>query len=232
MVRVAKHCGGAAAYDLGMARPAGSKQEASAGVDAAFDAVPRAAFLPARERRRAGADRPIHIGHGQTNSQPTTVRNMLVLLDVQPGDRVLDVGSGSGWTTALLANLAARSGRVYGVELVPDLVEFGSGNLAAFVAGSGFAVAGSDGRRCADGLAPASIQLSSSGELGLREQAPYDRILVSAESRKLPPALVEQLAPGGRMVAPVAGRLSVVDRSSSGMVTQRRVGHYAFVPLR
>lgn len=191
-------------------------------VSAAFAAVPREGFLTETERRYADKDRPLPIGHGQTNSQPTTVRNMLTLLEVQPGDRVLDVGSGSGWTTALLGHLTGPAGRVYGVELVPDLAEWGGRNLAP------------------QGMPWTSIQLvdppagqpTGGGDLGLPRLAPFDRILVSAEARKLPPALVDQLGRGGRMVIPVAGRLSVVDRDADGAVRVRRVGHYAFVPLR
>lgn len=210
---------------------ADDERAARARVEAALAAVPRAGFLPEWERRRAAADRPLRIGYGQTNSQPTTVGNMLVLLDVHPGDRVLDVGSGSGWTTALLAHLAGPSGRVYGVELVPELADFGSSNLAAFLTSRGSRSAGSNPGRT-DSLAEASIQLSERGELGVPQHAPYGRILVSAEAGELPEALVEQVARGGRMVVPVAGRLSVVDRSRSGVVSLRRVGHYAFVPLR
>jgi protein-L-isoaspartate(D-aspartate) O-methyltransferase len=191
-----------------------ASNDVTARVAAAFAAVTRADFLPRRERRYAARDRPLPIGHEQTNSQPTTVRNMLTLLDVQPGDVVLDVGSGSGWTTALLAELTGPTGRVYGVELVPELAKFGKANLS--------------GRE-----APwASISVAEPGVLGLPEHAPYDRILVSAEARVLPEALVDQLGRGGRMVAPVAGRLSVVDRDLDGQIAVRQVGHYAFVPLR
>src|SRR6478609_8802879 len=100
-------------------------------VQQAFAAVPRAGFLPRGARSRAGHDGPILIGHGQTNSQPRTVADMLRLLDVQPGQRVLDVGSGSGWTTALLAHLTGPTGEVVGVELEPALARWGAANLAA-----------------------------------------------------------------------------------------------------
>jgi protein-L-isoaspartate(D-aspartate) O-methyltransferase len=182
-------------------------------MDAVFAAVDRADFLPASQRGNAGQDRALFLGHGQTGSQPTTVRTMLRLLDPQPGERILDVGSGSGWTTALLAALVTSAGRVYGVELVPELTAWGRINLERY------------------DVPWASISQAEPTRVGLPEHAPYDRILVSAEARDLPAALVDQLGSPGRMVIPVAGRLSVVDRTEES-VTVRRVGHYAFVPLR
>src|SRR5215211_7614975 len=90
-------------------------------ISAAFEAAPRAEFLPAGARSHAAYDGPIPIGYGQTNSQPSSVAAMLRLLDVRPGHRVLDVGAGSGWTTALLGHLVGPTGQVIGVELVPEL---------------------------------------------------------------------------------------------------------------
>ena len=181
-------------------------------VSAAFESVPREGFLPRRARRRAGYDGPLDIGHGQTNSQPRTVADMLRLLDVRPGHRVLDVGSGSGWTTALLAHLVGPEGRVLGVERVHDLALTGSANVAAT-------------------RQPwATIHLALPGVLGLPEQAPFDRILVSAGADELPEPLVDQLGDGGRMVVPVRGRMLLVDRTTEGVATSEH-GHYRFVPL-
>ena len=181
-------------------------------VDAAFAATPRADFLPPSVRRRASYDGPLDIGHGQTCSQPRTVANMLRLLDVHEGDRVLDVGSGSGWTTALLAQLTGPTGTVLGVELVPELVERGAADLRA------------------TGRTWASIQQADPHVRGLPRQAPFDRILVSAAARGLPEELVDQLREGGRMVVPVAGTLLLVVRTAKGVeVTEH--GSYRFVPL-
>ena len=183
-------------------------------VDEAFRAIGRTGFLPAGLRGRARFDGPLDIGHGQTNSQPRTVRDMLLLLQVLPGQRVLDVGSGSGWTTALLAHLTGPGGEVIGVELEPDLVEFGAANLTR------------------TGQPWARIVAAEPGVLGIPEQAPYDRVLVSAAARRLPTELVEQLAPEGRMVIPVAGWMVLAVTDARGRVETSRHGSYRFVPLR
>lgn len=179
----------------------------------AMNAVSRAEFLPENARSRAGFDGPIQIGHGQTNSQPRTVEAMLRLLRVEPGHHVLDVGAGSGWTTALLAHLTGPSGSVVGVELLPDLAEWGSANLA---------------RTSYDW---ASIRAATPGVLGVPEEAPYDRILVSADAASIPQQLVDQLDVAGRMVLPVRSTMLLVAyRGEELMVTQH--GAYRFVPLR
>ncbi|WP_210649605.1 protein-L-isoaspartate O-methyltransferase [Nocardioides sp. SYSU D00065] len=180
-------------------------------VQAAFEATPRRDFLPRGVRRRASYDGPLAIAAGQTNSQPRTVADMLRLLDVRPGQRVLDVGAGSGWSTALLAHLVGPTGSVLGVELEPRLVRFGAANLA----------------RTARPWA--SIRLATPGVLGDPAGAPYDRVLVSAQPESLPPALVEQLADDGVLVIPVAGTMLRVTNPGA-VVTEH--GHYRFVPLR
>jgi len=182
-------------------------------VSQAFAATPRAWFLAAADRPRAGFDGPIGIGLGQTNSQPRTVEAMLRLLEVAPGHRVLDIGAGSGWTTALLAHLTGPDGAVDGVELLPALADLGSSNLER------------------TGRPWATVRLAAAGVLGLPDQPPYDRILVSAEARTLPDRLVAQLAPGGRLVIPVRGRmLLVVAGPDWPEITEH--GRYRFVPLR
>ena len=175
--------------------------------------IGREPFLPPGQRRLAGHDYPLHIGHGQTNSQPSTVVNMIDLLEVPVGAKVLDVGAGSGWTTAILAKLVGHTGRVIGVERIPSLA-----------AGAAEAVASCN-------VPWAEVRTSIPGILGLPDEAPFDRILVSAEPLTMPAELVDQLGPGGIMVIPVAGVMHRVRKDSAGRPCITQHGFYAFVPL-
>lgn len=177
---------------------------------AALRAVPREAYLPPQVRHNAHLDEALPIGWGATNSQPWTVQFMLRLLDPRPGMTVLDVGAGSGWTTDLLAWLVGPRGRVVGTELVPDLVERSRGALRA---------------------PHAELRLATRDVLGAPQDAPFDRILVSAEAQQPPQQLIAQLAPRGRMVIPVAGRIVVVSAPAGVPVVNRAPGEFRFVPL-
>lgn len=174
----------------------------------------RREFLPEKQREWAGDDRPLAIGNGQTNSQPTTVLNQISLLDVRPGATVLDVGAGSGWTTAILASLVGPQGRVTGVEIDDTIAGWGAANLAR------------------QGMDRAEYHLAQKGVLGWPDAAPYDRILVSAESASVPNALVEQLGDDGVMVVVVRGVMLRLRRDGAAEPIVTQHGYYRFVPLR
>lgn len=174
----------------------------------------RKQFVPRAMRRAARFNRPVHLGHGQTNSQPTTVADMLWLLDVRPGHRVLDVGAGTGWSTAILGDLVGPTGSVLGVERLAALAQRATKNLQR------------------EYLQHCTIRFATPGVLGAPDEAPFDRILVSAEPAHLPHELIEQLAPGGIMVITVAGTmLRVVRKSTAEDVVITSHGHYRFVEL-
>ncbi|MGC5168863.1 protein-L-isoaspartate O-methyltransferase family protein [Luteimicrobium sp. DT211] len=195
------------------ARPVGAGPLDDA-VTEALRAVPRRDFLPGDVRRRASDDVALPLGHGQTGSQPTTVAAMLRLLDVRPGQGVLDVGSGSGWTTALLAHLVGPDGEVLGLELEPALVAFGSANVAARA------------------TPWARVEAADPEHLGRARPGGWDRILVSASPDALPRALVRQLAPGGRLVVPVRTTMVLLEVDRHGRAHASEHGSYSFVPLR
>lgn len=181
-------------------------------LDEAFKMVNRADFLPSEEKNQAGFDEPLPIGYGQTNSQPTTVRMMLEWLDARSGDRVLDVGSGSGWTTALLSQLVGPRGQIYAVERVPELVKFGQENCQR--------------------AGVKNAEFFTAGRLyGLPQHAPYDRILVSASAQKLPKELLQQLRVGGKMVIPVVHDVLEISKVSDDTYKTQAHPGFAFVPL-
>ncbi len=181
-------------------------------IEEVFRTVRRADFVIPQLRESADVDAPLPIGFGQTISQPTTVKLMLSWLDAMPGDKVLDVGSGSGWTTALLAHMVGPKGIVYAVERFPQLVKFGRDNC----------------RR----LGIENVLFFEAGrEYGLREHAPYARILVSASAHELPVELLSQLTVTGRMVIPVQyDVLEVLKTAEDEYLTRRHPG-FKFVPL-
>jgi protein-L-isoaspartate(D-aspartate) O-methyltransferase len=183
-------------------------------VIAAMGRVPRERFVPDDVAPYAYADEPLPIGEGQTISQPYIVALMTEALRLAPGDRVLEIGTGSGYAAAVLAEIAAE---VYTIERLPSLAEAARRRLAAL----GYA---SVHVRCGDGT------------LGWPEHAPYDAIVATAGGPEVPPALLDQLAIGGRLVIPVgaspwAQRLVRVVRAAADDYGHEDLGGVAFVPL-
>jgi protein-L-isoaspartate(D-aspartate) O-methyltransferase len=180
----------------------------------AMQALPRHRFVPEDRRNQAYRDRPVPIGHGQTISQPYMVAYMSEALDVEAGDRVLEVGTGSGYQAAVLAAMGVE---VVSIEIIDELARSAAERLAAM----GF-----------DNL----TVLSGDGYYGYPEAAPYDGIIVTAAADHVPPPLIEQLEPGSRMIIPV-GRsgwtqnLLRVDKTEDGQTRSRNLMAVRFVPL-
>lgn len=181
----------------------------------AFKKIDRADFLPEKLKSEAYFDEPLPIGFGQTISQPLTVAFMLELLKPEAGHKILDVGSGSGWQTALLAEIAGERGKVFGIEIIPELAEFGKANVAKY----NFIGKGIVEIICADGTK------------GLAAEAPFDRIIAGAMAEIIPKAFYEQLKIGGRLVAPQGGSVWLVIKKGENEFEEHEYPGFAFVPL-
>lgn len=177
--------------------------------------VPRYRFVPEESAHLAAEDQPLPIGYGQTISQPTMVAIMTDLLQLSPGARVLEIGTGSGYQAALLAELGAV---IYSVEIIPALAEQAAQTLQA----TGYA--GSVHVRQGDGYH------------GWPEHAPYDAIIITAAAPSLPMPLVEQVRVGGRIIVPIGlperrQHLWIYDKARDGTLHAQKWGEVAFVPF-
>jgi len=189
-------------------------QALDAAVLDAMRRVPRHLFIPQRQQPHAYENRPLSIGHGQTISQPYIVALMTDLLRPRRTDRVLEIGTGSGYQAAVLAELVHS---VYTIEIVAPLAEEARERLARL------------------GYANVSVR-TGDGYKGWPEQAPFDSIMVTAGADEVPPPLVQQLKPGGRLVIPVGPAhsvqyLTVVEKQADGTVRSRQVAPVRFVPF-
>jgi protein-L-isoaspartate(D-aspartate) O-methyltransferase len=203
----------------------------------AFKKIKREDFLPQDIKNLAELNEALPIGWGQTISQPLTVAFMLELLQPEPGNKILDIGSGSGYTAALLAEIVSQNkniknfytskyrsdkyrsrsegGRVVALEVIPELKEFGEKNVAKY----NFIEKGIAEFILADGLK------------GYKKEAPYDKILVSASAKEIPPAWKEQLKIKGRIVASVKNSLWLIKKATKDKFIETEYPGFVFVPL-
>lgn len=195
----------------------GTKMITDARVLKAFEDVEREDFVPDGELEFAYGDYPLPIGHNQTISQPSTVMVMTQDLEVKEGNKILEVGAGSGYQAALLSKLVGSKGKVITTEIIPDLVKFAKKNLKKAKIKNVEVV-------CYD------------GSQGYEKEAPYDRIIVTAACPAIPHPLVEQLKEGGIVLAPVGssffGQKMIKGIKKKGKLKTEFLGYYSFVPLK
>lgn len=182
----------------------------------AFEKIKREDFLPPKIKNLASLNEALPIGYGQTISQPLVVAFMLELLDPKMGNFILDIGSGSGWTTALLAEIVGDKGKVVALEIIPELKEFGQNNVAKY----NFVEKGVVKFFCAD------------GHKGYLPFAPYDRILCSASLKEeVPLAWQEQLKIGGKIVTPIGHSIWLLIKKAEKKFKKKEYPGFVFVPL-
>ncbi len=183
-------------------------------VEDAFRNIPRHEFVPSSELDHAYYNEPIRIKKNQTISQPAVVSRMTEWLDVKEGQKILEIGTGSGWQTAILSYLVG-TGTVYSVEIKPELVKFARENLEKL------------------GIVNVDIILSD-GSIGFSQASPYDRIIITAACNEIPFPLLDQLADDGLLIAPVGDSsqsLVLLQKTRKGIVEIKNESHYVFVPL-
>lgn len=189
----------------------------------AFAHIDRADFIPEASRDEAHHDLPLPVGHEQVASQPHVVAFMLELLGAQAGEKILEIGTGSGWQTALLAHMVGEStsaqelqGKVIAFEYLEPLAELATKNLEHY-------------HFISEGTVSV---IRGSGTQGIPEEAPFDRVIASAASAHIPAAWKDQIRVGGRIVAPVGESIVVLDKTAPRSFSQRRYFGFDFAPLK
>ncbi len=184
-------------------------------VEDAFRNIPRHEFVPSSELDYAYNNEPLQIMKNQTISQPGVVSRMTEWLDVRKGQKILEIGTGSGWQTAILSYLVGE-GTVYSVERHTQLVKFAQENLKKLDIDNVHVILGD-------------------GSIGYAKESPYDRIIITAACTEIPLPLIEQLKEGGLIIAPVGDSsqsLVLLQKTINGIVEIKNESHYVFVPLR
>lgn len=185
-------------------------------ITAAFQKVDRADFVAKEHQQEAYEDYPLPIGYGQTISQPLTVAYMLEILQPQAGDKVLEIGAGSGFQTALLSKIVGKSGLVIALEIIPELQKTAKRNVGKY----------------SRALKNVKVILGD-GREGYAAEAPFDKIICGAEVRDLiPKEWKKQLKVGGKIVAPVEGRVLEITKVGEEHYKEKKHGFVSFVPLR
>ncbi len=183
----------------------------------AFKDVPRENFVPEKFADQAYIDSPLPIAGGQTISQPSTVMVMTEELKVKTGQKILEVGTGSGYQAAILSKLVGSKGKIVSTEIVPELVDFARKNLEQ------------------SGIENVEV-IEHDGSLGYEKGAPYDRIIITAACPKIPEPLIKQLKNGGILLGPVGSILSGQEMiritKKDDELKEERLGEFLFVPLR
>ena len=188
----------------------------SKNIENALKEVPREFFVPESMKYLAYRDTPLYIGSNQTISQPSTVVAMTEALDIKKGQKILEIGTGSGWQTALLSKLVGEKGFVYTIEIIENLVKFAKANLKK--------------------LDIKNVKvIKGDGSLGLKKYAPFDRIIVTAAAPDVLKPLLKQLKLNGTMVIPIGNlylqSMYVVKKLKKG-IEKKSIGSFMFVPLK
>lgn len=181
----------------------------------AFSRIKRIDFLPSQLKNLAEVNEALPIGYGQTISQPLVVAFMFELLQPKKGEKILDIGAGSGYSSALLGQIVGKKGKVIAIEIIPELVEFGKRNVAKY----NFIKKGIVKFILNDGLK------------GYKKEAPFDKILCSAQASFLPPGWKDQLKIGGRIVTPIHSSIWLFKKISPKKLESKEYPGFAFVPL-
>lgn len=180
-----------------------------------FKAIDRKDFLPEDLQNQAYKNTALPIGGKQTISQPLVVAFMLELLELKPGEKVLEIGTGSGWNTALMAHLAGENGKIFSIERIPELYESGKVNIAKY----GF-------------IDNSKVEtILGDGSKGYEKEDPFDKIIAAASGEEIPSAWKEQLKIGGRIVAPVGNSIVVLDKTAKDQFDKKEYFGFSFVPL-
>lgn len=181
----------------------------------AFLQIDRIHFVPPELKEEAYEDMPLPIGQGQTISQPWTVAFMIELLKPEKGQKILDIGAGSGWQTALLAHIVGPQGKVIAIERIPELCKFGKNNVAKF-----------------NFIKKEIVEfLCTDGSKGYEKEAPYERIILAASALRIPEVLIEQLRDGGILIGVEGSNVVKISKDKKGEIKKERFYGFSFVPL-